>query len=99
VNIRIQLSRTTVKDLHHRLQQASRHDDARLVRRICLAKGLSAARPRQLAPWLQRRSPPRLAQRLAWLQFSGPLFSQDIGGWFNSESYQLKGERCAHSPA
>jgi hypothetical protein len=149
VSIRIQRSRTTVKDLHHRLQQASRHDDARLVRRICLAKGLSAARPRQLGPSLQRRSPPKLtlhqqrhllelmdagplvvgcetacwnavvlrvpswrkcgvlykllpnlgltfqkarivsahldtAQRLAWLQFSGRLSFQDIGGQFNS---------------
>jgi hypothetical protein len=34
VSIRIQLSRATVKDLHHRLQQAYRRDDARLVRRI-----------------------------------------------------------------
>ena len=34
VCIRIQLSRATVKDLHHRLQQAYRRDDARLVRRI-----------------------------------------------------------------
>jgi transposase len=34
VCIRIQLSRATVKDLHHRLQQASRRDDTRLVRRI-----------------------------------------------------------------
>src|SRR5262249_13070980 len=33
-SIRIQLSRATVKDLHHRLQQAYRRDDARLVRRI-----------------------------------------------------------------
>jgi hypothetical protein len=31
--IRIQLSCATVKDLHHRLQQAYRRDDARLVRR------------------------------------------------------------------
>src|SRR4029453_3836742 len=34
VCIRIQLSRATIKDLHHRLQQAYRRDDARLVRRI-----------------------------------------------------------------
>jgi transposase len=34
VCIRIQRSRATVKDLHHCLQQASRRDDARLVRRI-----------------------------------------------------------------
>ena len=34
VSIRIQLSRATVKDLHHRLQQAYRRDDVRLVRRI-----------------------------------------------------------------
>jgi transposase len=34
MRIRIQLSRATVKDLHHRLQHAYRRDDARLVRRI-----------------------------------------------------------------
>jgi hypothetical protein len=34
VCIRIQLSRATIKDLHHRLQQAYRRDEARLVRRI-----------------------------------------------------------------
>jgi transposase len=34
VCIRIQLSRTTVKDLHRRLQQAYQRDDVRLVRRI-----------------------------------------------------------------
>src|SRR5438094_1388667 len=33
VCIRIQLSRTTVKDLHSRLQHAYQHDDVRLVRR------------------------------------------------------------------
>src|SRR4029450_6357333 len=36
VCIRIQLSRTTIKDLHHCLQQAYRRDDARLVRRITM---------------------------------------------------------------
>ena len=34
VSIRIQLRRATVKALHHRLQQAYRRDDVRLVRRI-----------------------------------------------------------------
>jgi len=34
MSIRIQPSRATVKDLHYRLQQAYRRDDARLVRRI-----------------------------------------------------------------
>ena len=34
VSIKIQLSRATVKDLHHRLQQAYRRDDARVVRRV-----------------------------------------------------------------
>ena len=34
VSIRIQLSRATVKDLHHRLQQAYRHDEVRSVRRL-----------------------------------------------------------------
>src|SRR5438105_15802199 len=34
VCIRIQLSHTTVKDLHSCLQHAYRHDDVRLVRRI-----------------------------------------------------------------
>jgi transposase len=34
VCVRIQLSRTTVKDLHSRLQHAYQHDDVRLVRRI-----------------------------------------------------------------
>src|SRR2546423_3087108 len=34
VCIRIQLSRTTVKDLHQRLQHAYQRDDVRLVRRI-----------------------------------------------------------------
>src|SRR5215813_7023258 len=34
VRIRIQLSRATVKDLHHRLQHAYQRDDVRLVRRI-----------------------------------------------------------------
>jgi transposase len=34
MSIRIQLSRATVKDLHHCLQQAYRRDDGRLVRRI-----------------------------------------------------------------
>jgi hypothetical protein len=34
VSIRLQLNRATVKDLHHRLPQAYRRDDARLVRRI-----------------------------------------------------------------
>src|SRR2546427_12097824 len=34
VCIRIQLSRATVKDLYHRLQQAYQKDDVRLVRRI-----------------------------------------------------------------
>src|SRR5499426_2672771 len=34
VCLRIQLSRTTVKDLHSRLQHAYQHDDVRLVRRL-----------------------------------------------------------------
>ena len=34
VCVRIQLSRTTVKDLHSRLQHAYQRDDVRLVRRI-----------------------------------------------------------------
>jgi len=34
VRLRIQLSHATVKDLHHRLQEAYQHDDVRLVRRI-----------------------------------------------------------------
>src|SRR5438094_10191564 len=33
VSIRIQLSRSTVKDLHNRLQHAYQRDDVRLVRR------------------------------------------------------------------
>ena len=40
VCIRIQLSRTTIKDLHHCLQQAYRRDDARLVRRITVVVDL-----------------------------------------------------------
>jgi transposase len=34
MNIRIQLARQTVKAMHHRLQEAYRQDDVRLVRRI-----------------------------------------------------------------
>lgn len=34
MNVRIQLSRSTVKALHRRLQEAYQHDDVRLVRRI-----------------------------------------------------------------
>jgi hypothetical protein len=34
VGLRIQRSRATVKDLHHRLQQASRRDEARVGRRM-----------------------------------------------------------------
>ena len=34
MNIRIQLSRQTVKSMHRRLQEAYRRDDVRLVRRI-----------------------------------------------------------------
>ena len=49
MNIRIQLSRPTVKALHRRLQEAYRRDDVRLVRRIQallahLVTGVSVAR-------------------------------------------------------
>jgi transposase len=40
VSIRIQLSRATVKDLHHRLQDAYQHDDVRLVRRTMVVLDL-----------------------------------------------------------
>ena len=37
VCLRIQLSRTTVKELHRRLQHAYQRDDVRLVRRITVS--------------------------------------------------------------
>ena len=48
MSIRIQLSRSTVKALQRRLQEAYHHDDVRLVRRIeallaHLVNGLSVA--------------------------------------------------------
>ena len=44
VCVRIQLSRTTVKDLHSRLQHAYQRDDVRLVRRITVLLDLLAHR-------------------------------------------------------
>src|SRR5215831_9384705 len=53
VSLRIQLSRATVKALHHRLQQAYRRDDARWVRRITVRSAL-LGHPVPVAMWCER---------------------------------------------
>jgi transposase len=53
VCIRIQLSRTTVKDLHSRLQYAYQRDDVRLVRRITVLLALLVHQV-PMAVWCER---------------------------------------------